>query len=101
MTVERSEFEEQCESRLRDAVHARWEQSGRDSGRAQPPAPSLRIDRVGDGVFHVRVNEIAGMVWRFPWDGSDAQLLGCIETVAEDYWGDYCDPSYKFWQPPA
>jgi len=101
LTVDRTEFEEQCEALLRDVVHAKWEQSGRDFGRAEPPPPTLRIDRVGDGVFHVRLEEIEGMGWRFPWDGSDAQLLDWMETVGEYYWGDYCDPSYKFWQPPA
>jgi hypothetical protein len=100
MAIDRSDFEAHCESLLRDEVHAKWEQSGRDFGRAEPPPPTLRIERVGNGVFHVNLDEVDGMAWRFPWDGSDPQLHDWIETLADDYWGDYCDPGYKFWQPP-
>lgn len=67
---------------LRDEVHAKWEQSGRDLGRPEPPPPTLRIDRVGEGELHVRVEETEGMAWQFSWDGREARLLACIETVA-------------------
>ena len=36
----------------------------------------------------------------FSWDGSEEVLADMLEIVAEEYWGDYVDPSYKYWTPP-
>ena len=100
MALDRAEFEARFTAMLRDEVRAKWEQSGRDFGRAEPPPPTLRIDRFGRGEIQVRLEQIEGMAWEFLWDGSEVMLVDWIETVAEDYWSDYVDPGYKSWQPP-
>jgi hypothetical protein len=87
--LDRSSLEARCNAMLRDGVHAWWEQSGRDFGRAEPPPPTLRVDAVNDGELRVSVDEFGVVRWEFPWDGSEAQLREWIETVAEDYWSKY------------
>ncbi len=94
-----SDLQARCTAIVRDEVRSRWRQSG--FGRSEPPPPVLRVEHCGDdGTLRISTEPDGGWSWVFPWDGSDGALMDWLEIVAEEYWGDYCDPTYKDWRPP-
>ena len=113
---------QRCTAIVRAEVRRHWEQSGRDCGRQEPPPPSLEVVFDSDaGVLHVEIPTFAdpgderpesrgtqpelqysqGVRCSFSWDGTEEALVSALESIAEGYWGDYCDPSYKYWVPPS
>jgi hypothetical protein len=94
-----SAFQDRCTAVVRDLLHERWFVSG--FGRAEPSPPVLRVERLaGTGALHVSVQPSEQLSWLFPWGGSEAQLAVWLETVTEDYWGDYIDREYPNRQAP-
>jgi hypothetical protein len=114
-------LEAHCTAIVQALVRERWEASGRDLGRSEPPPPTLLV------TFDADEGRLEVVYPTFPvdqeqppakrkgqptliaegfaasscsWDGSEERLAELLEIIAEEYWGDYVDPSYKYWTPP-
>jgi hypothetical protein len=88
-------FAERFTTMLRREVRQWWEQSGRASGKAEPPPPTAVVTYRGDrghGGLAVTTEQYPELWWYFPWDGTDeAALTDWIETAAEEYWAEYVE----------
>jgi len=101
VTAHDASFEERCSAIVRECLHDRWLVSGKDFGRAEPVMPALQIEhRRRDGELRIETKPDSTMSWVIGWDGTDDALRDLLEYVAEEIWGDYCDPAYKYWVPP-
>jgi hypothetical protein len=86
---------ERITAALRREVRSWWHQSGQPFGKAEPPSPTpivhLRVART----LTITTEQFPDTSWTLAWDGSDRSLADFIETVAEEYWGEYVTRTYS------
>ena len=64
--------------------------------------PALHVEhRAQENELRISTEPKVDLSWVMPWDGTERMLTEWLELVAEEIWGDYCDPSYKYWVPPG